>query len=78
MCTGNGTIKFLGGGKLLPQVVVEFAGLGYDMTDLAGFPSTVGGAVRGNAGMRDGIGKSPAGMKPHDRPQEVHSPRAYS
>lgn len=51
----SGDTITLGAGNLLSQVILECDKNGFDLSCLAGFPSTIGGAVRGNAGL---LGKS--------------------
>jgi len=46
----------LGAGDFLTKVVLDLAKVGGDWSPLAGFPSSVGGAVRGNAGTRQTLG----------------------
>lgn len=41
----------IGGGALLSTTIIQLSKLGIDLSSLAGFPSTIGGAVRGNAGL---------------------------
>ncbi|MBT4936959.1 UDP-N-acetylmuramate dehydrogenase [Candidatus Peregrinibacteria bacterium] len=42
----------IGAGALLSAVIIQLSNLGIDLSPLAGFPSTIGGAVRGNAGLK--------------------------
>ena len=46
----NGTV-ILGAANLLSALIMQLAQQGYDLSGLAGYPSTLGGSVRGNAGL---------------------------
>lgn len=45
----------LGAGELLGKVIFDVKKAGFDISVLSGFPSSVGGAIRGNAGL-SGVG----------------------
>lgn len=51
VCSLEENTVTLGAGNILGKTIIDLAKQNFDLSGLAGYPSTIGGAVRGNAGL---------------------------